>query len=110
MRKTLTRRPATPTSPATGVKNPDAGVIATNPQTAPNIPPSTLGLPVRCHSIATHPSVPAAAAKCVAAKALVASEPADSALPALNPNQPTQSMQAPMTLRIKLCGGIGVRG
>src|SRR5262245_55479133 len=98
------------TRPATGVTNPDAGVIATNPQTAPDIPPSTLGLPVSCHSIANHPNVPAAAAKCVAAKALVESEPADSALPALNPNQPTQSMQAPMTLRIKLCGGIGVRG
>src|SRR5207253_10892491 len=40
-----------------------AGVIATMPQTAPEIPPSTVGLPWRIHSIANQPSVAAAAAR-----------------------------------------------
>ncbi len=33
-----------------------------------------------------------------------------SALPPLNPNQPTQSIPAPKTVNGKLCGGIGVLG
>ena len=93
-----------------GVTNPDAGVIATRPQTAPEIPPSTVGLPRRIHSMANQPRVAAAAAKCVAAKALVASELAASALPALKPNQPTQSKQAPMKLNTRLCGAMIVFG
>ena len=39
-------------------------------------------------------------------KALVANGPAASALPALNPNQPTHKRQAPITLRTRLCGFI----
>ena len=35
---------------------------------------------------------------------------ADSALPALKPNQPTQSMPAPVTVIVRLCGGIAVPG
>ena len=35
---------------------------------------------------------------------------AASALPALKPNQPTQSMQAPVTVIVMLCGGIAVSG
>ena len=55
-------------------------------------------------------SAAAAAEKCVAAKALVASAPAFTALPALNPNQPTHSRPVPMRLSTTLCGGIGSCG
>ena len=47
---------------------------------------------------------------CVATKALVASVPAESALPALNPNQPTHNMPAPTKLSTTLWGGIGSLG
>ncbi len=94
-------------SPDIGVTNPEAGVMPTSPATAPEMAPSTVGLPVRTHSAATHPSVAAAAAKCVATNALVARLPADRALPALKPNQPTHSMHAPTRLRTRLCGSIG---
>src|SRR5580765_2309517 len=90
-----------------GLTKPDAGVIATSPATHPEIPPSTLGLPLRSHSASIHPSVAAAAPKWVATKALVARLDADSALPALKPNQPTHSMQAPTALSTRLCGFIG---
>src|SRR5258706_11918073 len=93
-----------------GPTNPEAGVIATNPATAPEMPPRTLGCPLRIHSAPAHPSAAAAAAKCVATKALVASEFAANALPALNPNQPTHNRQAPMKLRTTLCGGMATRG
>src|SRR5579864_515156 len=93
-----------------GLTNPAAGVIATSPATEPEIPPSTLGLPLRIHSAAAHPIAAAAAAKWVATKALVARLPAANALPALNPNQPTQSKHAPMKLSTTLWGGIGSLG
>src|SRR5215470_10272685 len=93
-----------------GFTNPAAGVIATRPATAPEIPPSTLGLPLRIHSAAAHPMAAAAAAKCVATNALVARLPALRALPALNPNHPTQSRHAPIKLSTTLCGGIGCLG
>src|SRR5947208_16485695 len=89
-----------------GFTNPDAGVIATSPATAPEIPPSTLGLPLRIHSAAAHPIAAAAEAKCVATNALVARLPGASALPALNPNQPTHTRKAPMNMRTTLCGRI----
>src|SRR5688572_28920578 len=91
---------------AIGVTNPEAGVIPTSPQTAPEMAPSTVGLPVRSYSAAIQPSVAAAAAKCVVVKALLSRAPAESALPALNPNQPTHNMHAPMTLNTRLCGAI----
>src|SRR5215469_16122282 len=93
-----------------GVTNPEAGVIATSPATAPEIPPRTLGLPLRIHSAPAQPTAAEAAAKCVATKALVARLPAPSALPALNPNQPTHSKHAPIKLSTTLCGNIGCFG
>src|SRR5678816_1812654 len=87
-----------------GPTKPAAGVIATRPATAPEIAPSALGLPLRNHSTALQPTTAAAAAKCVATNALVAKLPADNALPALKPNQPTHSRHAPMKLRTTLCG------
>src|SRR5262249_18272645 len=98
------------TSAESGVTKPEAGVIATSPATAPEIPPSTLGFPLRIHSISSHPQVAAAAPKCVATKALLASEEAARALPALKPNQPTHSRQAPMKLSTRLCGFIASLG
>ena len=92
---------------ATGPTKPQAGVIATSPATAPDAAPSTVGLPVLIHSVSIQPSVAAAAAKLVSTKALVASPLAARALPALKPNQPTQSRAAPITVNGRLCGGIG---
>src|SRR5262249_2208877 len=80
------------------------------PATAPEIAPNALGLPFLNHSAALHPRAAAAAAKCVATNALVASVPADNALPALNPNHPTHSRHAPMKLSTTLCGGMGCFG
>src|SRR5437870_12141529 len=93
-----------------GATNPDAGVIATRPATAPEIAPSALGRPRVTHSAASQPIVAAAAAKCVATNALAARPFDASALPALKPNQPTHSRHAPMQLRTRLCGGIGSFG
>src|ERR1700747_110136 len=93
-----------------GATNPAAGGIATSPATAPEIAPSALARPFLSHSAALQPSAAAAAAKCVATNALVAKLLAASALPALNPNHPTHSKQAPMKLSTRLCGGIGCFG
>src|SRR6266404_2051865 len=93
-----------------GLTKPEAGVIATKPATAPEIAPSIEGFFVLDHSAAIHPSAPLAAAKCVATNALVASAPDETALPALKPNQPTQSRHAPMKLRTKLWGGDWIDG
>src|ERR1700742_1689332 len=86
-----------------GCTNPAAGVIATSPATDPEIPPSALGLPLRIHSASIQPRAAAAAPKCVFTKALVASVPEANALPALNPNQPTHSRQAPIKLSTTEC-------
>ena len=87
--------------------NPPAGVMTTRPATAPEIAPSTVGLPLLIHSRNIQPSVAAAAAKWVLTKAALARPLAARALPALNPNQPTHSSAAPITLSTTLCGGIG---
>ena len=49
-------------------------------------------------------------AMCVTSIAMPAAPFAASALPALKPNQPTQSSDAPVTVIVRLCGGIAVRG
>src|SRR5437899_909609 len=92
---------------AMGVTKPDAGVMATSPATAPDAAPSTVGLPRLIHSVNIQPSAAAAAPVLVAVKALAASPLASSALPALKPNQPTQSKDAPITVIGRLCGCIG---
>src|SRR5579863_402956 len=86
-----------------GWTNPEAGVMATRPATAPEMAPRAVGLPLWIHSKMVQPMAAAAVAKWVATKALVARELAPRALPALNPNQPTQSRQAPMKLRTMEC-------
>src|SRR5215475_14698548 len=87
-----------------GPTKPAAGVIATRPATAPEIAPRALGLPLRIHSAPLQPRTAAAAPRWVATKALVARLPAASALPALNPNQPTHNRHAPMKLSTTLWG------
>src|SRR6202521_3723191 len=98
------------TSAGIGPTNPEAGVIATSPAAAPEIAPSALARPFLSHSAALQPSAAAAAAKWVATTALVARLLAARALPALKPNQPTHSKQAPIKLNTRLCGGIGCFG
>src|SRR3989454_6885794 len=92
---------------AIGVTNPDAGVMATRPATAPEAAPSTVGLPRVSHSVNIQPSAAAAAPVFVAVNALTASPLASSALPALKPNQPNHSRPAPITVIGRLCGCIG---
>src|SRR6516225_2566268 len=90
-----------------GSTNPDAGVIATRPATAPEIIPSTLGLPLTVHSANIQARAAVAVAICVTAIAIPALPLAAVAEPALNPNQPTHNSEAPITLSTRLCGGIG---
>src|SRR5438105_3006749 len=95
---------------ASGPTNPQAGVMATSPATAPDAVPRAVGFPRSFHSATIQPSAAAAAPVLVARKALAASPDASSALPALNPNQPNQSSPAPISVKGRLCGGIGVCG
>src|SRR5512133_1168419 len=95
--------PATPTYP-------EAGVTVASPATAPVITPSTLGRPWRAHSTNIQTVAAVAADTWVAASVMPAVPFAASALPALNPNQPTHSMPAPTTESVRLCGIIGVVG
>src|SRR5215468_1885495 len=92
---------------ASGVTKPDAGVIATKPATAPDAAPSMVGFPVLIHSAIIQPNAARDAAVCVAMNALEARPLAPKADPALNPNQPTHSIPAPMTANGRLCGAIG---
>ena len=81
-------------------------MIATRPATAPERTPSTLGLPRRAHSTNIQASAAAAVAIWVTAIAMPAVALAASAEPALKPNQPTQSRDAPITLKVRLCGAM----
>src|ERR1017187_8253321 len=92
------------------VTKPDAGVMVARPATMPDAAPSTLGRPFNFHSTVAQLNAAAAAEKCVAANALVASVPAFSALPPLKPNQPTHNRPVPMSESTTLCGTIGSRG
>ena len=99
----MTRAPPGPTVP-------DAGVMATSPATAPVAIPSTLGLPWIIHSVVIQARAAVAVAMWVTVMAMPATPSAASWLPALNPNQPTQSIDAPTTVRTRLFGAIGVVG
>src|SRR5262245_7655343 len=81
--------------------------MQTRPATAPEEAPRTLGFPRAIHSAALHANSPVQAARCVDAKALTACADEPSALPALNPNQPTHNNAAPSVVYVRLCGGIG---
>src|SRR5215468_5678136 len=90
-----------------GVTKPHAGVITTRPATAPEQKPSTLGLPRKTHSSIGQTKEATAVAKVVVVKAFAAITSAATALPALNPYQPTQSIPVPIMQSTMLCGGIG---
>src|SRR5205807_8888933 len=72
-----------------------AGVIATRPTTAPTHAPSADGLWPRIPSKKIHASAAAADAVLVVANAIAACPDADSAEPALKPNQPNHSIPVP---------------
>src|SRR5512143_1411195 len=91
--------PPTPTQP-------QAGVMATRPATAPDAAPSMDGLPLSSHSAKLQVSAAAAVAFSVLTKASAAVPPASSAEPALKPNQPTHSSEAPIMVMVRLCGVI----
>ena len=67
--------------------------------------PTRLGLPNLIHSIAAQLSDAVAAAIWVTSIAMPALPSAARALPALNPNQPTHSIAAPIMVMPGLCGG-----
>src|SRR6185436_543629 len=85
------------TRPPVGLTNPEAGVMATRPATAPETMPRTEGLPRLIHSANIQASAAAAAAIWVTAIAMPALVLAPTAEPALKPNQPTHSREAPIT-------------
>src|SRR5690349_23374774 len=87
--------------------NPQAGVITTSPATAPEQKPRILGLPLMRYSAMAHTNEATAVASVVAMKALAAIPSAATALPALNPYQPTQSMPVPTIVEARLCGKNG---
>jgi hypothetical protein len=89
-----------------GPTKPEAGVIATRPATAPDRMPSTLGLPWLGHSANIQASAAAPVAIWVTAIAMPARPSAASAEPALKPNQPTQSNDAPIVVSVRLCGAM----
>src|SRR5213596_1613696 len=89
------------------VTKPQAGVITTNPATAPEQKPSTLGLPRKIHSAIGQTKEATAVARVVVVNALAATTSAATALPALKPYQPTHNIPVPIMHSTMLCGGIG---
>src|SRR2546427_6028287 len=83
--------------------------MATRPATAPAAAPSTLGAPLCSHDTVIQVSAAIAAAVFVTTKALAARPPALIALPALKPNHPNHSSDAPRTVMVASCGSIGSR-
>src|ERR1700730_9633206 len=88
------------------VTKPDAGVMATSRATAPAAARTTLHLRLWSQLARTHVSVAAPAAVFVTSSALAAWPLAESADPALNPNQPNQRRPAPRTTRRMSCGAV----
>src|SRR5580704_5152225 len=92
------------------VTKPQAGVMTTRPATAPEQKPSTLGLPRQIHSAIGQTNEATAVAMVVVIKALAATTSAATALPALKPYHPTQSIPVPMAQITMLWGGMGCLG
>src|SRR5689334_21068173 len=87
-----------------GLTNPHAGVITTNPPTAPEQNPRTLGFPLKRNSSIAQVNDATAVARVVVVKAFAAIPSAASALPALKPYQPTHNMPVPTMQSTMLCG------
>ena len=81
--------------------------MATSPTTAPTQAPSAEGFCPRIPSKNIHASAAEADAVLVVANAIAAWPPADSADPALNPNQPNHSMPVPRITNGILAGVCG---
>src|SRR5882672_10126697 len=88
-----------------GPTKPEAGVMATRPATAPEQMPTTVGLPRISHSTIIQVKAAVAVAMWVTVMAMPACMPAVTAEPALNPNQPTHNIEAPMNVNTMLCAG-----
>src|ERR1700736_6507788 len=101
---TPTTRPSTmaPIGPA----YPAAGVTATRPATAPDNAPSSDGWPLTIHSATIHDSAAAAVATKELVMASAAPPLASRFDPALKPNQPTHSSEAPIMVIVSECGAI----
>jgi hypothetical protein len=95
---------------AIGVTKPAAGVMATSPTTAAMAAPVADGRPERIMSMPTHVTTAAAAASIVVTKARTATPSAASAEPALKPNHPNQSSDAPRMTNGTLCGRVSPCG
>ena len=91
-----------------GPTQPQAGVMATRPATAPEAAPSIVGEPLTIHSPSIHASVAAAVASSVLANTSVAKPLASRLDPTLKPNQPTHSSAEPIMTNGTLCGGSAV--
>src|SRR5882762_8037163 len=87
-----------------GRTKPHAGVITTSPATAPEQKPSMLGLPLVSHSAIGQTKEATAVAIVVVVKALAAMPSAATALPALNPYQPTHNIPVPIIQSTMLWG------
>src|SRR5215475_5971371 len=88
-----------------GPTKPEAGVMATRPATAPEQMPMTVGLLRIAHSANIQASAAVAVAIWVTVIAMPACMPAVTAEPALKPNQPTHSRDAPMKVSTMLWAG-----
>ena len=78
-----------------GVTNPQAGVIATRPETTPQAAPIAVGFDWKNHSESIQVNAEAAAAIFVLINAVKATSFKDNALPTLKPNQPNHNKPAP---------------
>ena len=78
-----------------GVTNPQAGVIATRPETTPQAAPIAVGFDWKNHSESIQVRAEAAAAIFVLINAVNATSFKDNALPTLKPNQPNHNKPAP---------------
>src|SRR5580765_2976994 len=92
------------TSAPTGPTKPAAGVTPTRPATAPDTAPKRDAFPFITCSVSIQPSAATAVATIVFTKARPAIPFAAPAEPALNPNQPTQSNDAPTVVSVILWG------
>src|SRR6195952_1263078 len=101
---TPTTRPST--SAPIGPAKPDAGVTATRPATQPDSAPSSEGLPLKIHSANIHDIAAAAVATNELIMASGAPPVASRLEPALKPNQPTHSSEAPIMVMTSECGDI----
>src|SRR6266404_7910426 len=89
-----------------GSTYPHAGVITTNPPTAPEQNPSTLGLPRNAYSSIAQVNEATAVARVVLMNAFAAIPSGARALPALKPYQPTHSKPVPTMQSTMLCGAM----